>query len=508
MEVFLARQPILNRARELHGYELLFRANLGSNQFDGTADESATTQVIANSLLSIGFENVVGAKKAFVNFNEQLLRAGLYTLLPGDRVVLEILESVEFNDGLMELCIDLREQGYTLALDDFTADSCLEPLTGIARIIKVDMQAVPRTEQERMLRTYRPRGIEMIAERVETSEEFEWALQAGYDHFQGFFFARPVLVRGRQIPAAKFNCLRLLRETQTPDLDFNRIEAVISQDLSLSYKLLRYVNSALFSPAVQINSIGQSLMMLGESNVRQWIALAALPELAKDKPGELVMHSLLRASFCERLAQLTTSVPEGGQGFLMGMFSLLDALIDLPLEDALKQVGVGPGIADALLGTASQRNLLRDIYSLACSYERCDWNAVTAAAATLRIQASGISQAYSEATLWAQRALHATSRQSNSRREARFPQTAALRVLWEDEEGRERISNAQIKNASKSGLQLQVPDKIPLRSLLRCNDPKIGISGTGSVRYCTPFRGQYLIGLDFANGTGALKRSF
>ena len=504
MDVFLARQPIFNRDVELFGYELLFRANDTSAAFDGTDAEAATTQVIANTVLSIGLDNVISGKKAFVNFNEALLRSGLHAMLPRDRVVLEILESVQMSSELAELCRTLRDEGYTIALDDFTPAPELEPLTEFAQVIKIDMHAVPQADQRRMLATYQGRGIAMIAEKVETAEDFQWARDAGYDNFQGFFFARPSLVRGRQIPSAKFNCLRLLQEMQNPELDFNRLQAVISQDLSFSFKLLRYVNSALFSHAVPIDSIAQALMMLGENGVRHWVALAALPELAKNKPGELVTHSLLRASFCERLAKLAGL--ESSQGFIMGLFSLLDALIDMPLDEALRQAGVGPMITAALLETGAQSGLLRQIYSLARSYEQCDWPAVTASAAALKIEAPGISQAYSDATFWAQRALHATTRQGNSRREARMAKKGSLRILWEDERGQERISNAKLRNVSSSGLQLQLSHKIPPRTLIRCNEPQLGVSGSGSVRYCNPDKGEFTVGVEFTNSVKTPKR--
>ncbi len=506
MDVFVARQPIFDRARELFGYELLFRSNAISSQFDGTADESATSQVIANSLFSIGLENIVGGNRAFINFNDGLLRGGLHTMLPRKQIVLEILESVKPDTDLIALCRNLRKEGYTIALDDFVGDPSFEPLTEIAQIIKVDIHATPESEQERMLRTYRPRGIAMLAERVETAGEFERARRAGYDHFQGFFFARPAIVKGRQIPAAKFNCLRLLGELQKTDLDFDRLKVMISQDLSFSYKLLRYVNSALFSPRAEINSIAQSLMLLGETGVRHWIAVAALPELAKDKPGELVTHSLVRASFCERLASLA-GIREWRQGFLMGMFSLLDALIDVPLDAALRQVGVAPAIAAALLGTAPDQDPWRSVYNLACLYEKCDWDAVGAAASKLGIGASDLTRAYSESTFWAQRALHATTRQRNSRREARHLTEGSIRIRWEDESGNERVATAQLENVSTSGLHLRMPDRIAVGALVSCYDSQIGISGTGCVRYCNTSRGKYLVGLEFTNGTGWRKGS-
>src|SRR5262249_54553742 len=151
------------------------------------------------------------------------------------------------------------------------------------------------------------RGITMLAEKVETQEEFSWAKNAGYDLFQGFFFARPQIMRGKQIPAAKITCLNVLREVQHHELDFRRLEQLISEDVSLSFKLLRYVNSALFAHSNHIHSIGHALTVLGETETRHWAALAALPQMAKDKPGELITHSLVRARFCERLAELARS---------------------------------------------------------------------------------------------------------------------------------------------------------------------------------------------------------
>jgi len=408
MDVFVARQAIFDRARRLYGYELLFRSSAESNKFDGTDSVSATTQVIANSLLSIGLENIVCGKKMFVNFDRTLLMSGFHSMLPRQDLVLEILETVEPDPELLAVCRALCEQGYTIALDDFVRHPRLEPLTQIARVIKVDMRVTSKEEQERILRIYRPRGIVMLAEKVETREEFDWAQLAGYDLFQGYFFTRPVVVRGRQIPAAKLTCIMLLREMQQPELDFKRLRELISKDVSLSYKLLRYVNSVLFQRAAEIHSINHALAELGESNIRSWIALAALPELAKNKPGELVTHSLVRGHFCQRLAQLS-GIQEHHLAFLMGLFSLLDALIDLPLNEALVQAGVAPAISGALLGTSREDDAFRNVYRLACSYETGEWDAVENVAEKLKIKTSELSESYAETTVWAHQLMHPTA---------------------------------------------------------------------------------------------------
>lgn len=501
MDVFVARQPIFDRTRQLFAYELLFRSDDVNNEFDGTDSGSATTQVIANSLLTIGLENVACGKRAFLNFDYQLLMGGLHSMLPRETVVLEILESVDPTQELITACQDLSEQGYTFALDDFVGLPSFEPLTQIAKLIKVDMRVTSKAEQERMLRTYRPRGIAMVAEKVETNEEFDWALKAGYDYFQGYFFARPAVLRAHQIPASKMNCLRLLQEMQSPDLDYDRLNRIISQDVSFSYKLLRYVNSALFARYGETRSITQALVRLGEDAIRHWVALAALPVLAKDKPGELVTHSLVRARFSEQLSRLS-DLRDHGQAFLMGLFSLLDALIDVPLKEALHEAGVEPYISGALLETAPADDPLLQIYTLIRRYEAGDWNFVTEWASKRAIKTTSISEAYSESTLWAQQALHATVRKANSRKHVRHAVQGPIQVMWEDPTGRELMTSAQILNVSVEGVQLQLTERLPVRTAVSCSCPKLGISGRGVVRYCNPSKGKYLIGLEFTNGTG------
>jgi EAL and modified HD-GYP domain-containing signal transduction protein len=406
VEVFVARQPIFDRQRQLHGYELLYRSDRANNEFDGTESAAATKQVISSTLLSFGMENVLCGKKAFLNFDLRLLSDGMYLSLPRQATVIEILESVDPTPELISLCRNIHAEGYTIALDDFVASPQFEPLTQLAHLIKVDMRATPRVEQERLLRTYGPRGIALLAEKVETYEEFEWARTAGYDFFQGYFFARPSIIQSQQVPAAKLNCLRLLSEMQRPELDFKRLEALIRVDVALTYKLLRYVNSALFGRHEEIQAIERALMIVGSANIRRWVALATLSKLATDKPGELTTLAIVRARFCERLMQLA-EIPLQEEGFLMGLFSLLDALLDRPLDEALQSAGIGPDIVQALYGTAPEENKLSMIYRLTRRYELGDWDDVEKLAQACGLVALDVGNAYVEATLWADQVLHA-----------------------------------------------------------------------------------------------------
>jgi len=399
MDVFVARQAILNRKGDVFAYELLFRSSAESQDF-GDADESAATnQVVANTLLNFSDVHRLGGKKAFLNFNRPLLLDGLHALLPKETSVIEILETVDPDADVVAACREIHEQGYAIALDDFADREGMNPLVSLANFIKVDMRATPRNEQERIIQAYRPLGLAMLAEKVETHEEFHWASSMGFDYFQGYYFARPVTVVGRQVPASKIAALRLLRELQTADLEFSHIQDVVAADLGLSHKLMRYVNSAAFARRLELTSIRSALAALGEQYIRRWIALAALPALASDKPGELVTQSILRARFWELLA-VAADAPNPERLFLMGMFSLLDALIDRPLREALQEVGVAEPIAAALLGEARPNDQLALIRGLALEYERGEWDGAAFVGSRLGISAAEVVSAYAEALKW------------------------------------------------------------------------------------------------------------
>src|SRR3984885_1746787 len=375
MDVLVARQAIFDRDRRVHGYELLFRSDAGRNEFDGTEAGLATQQVLANSLLVIGLENLVGTKKAFVNFGRGPLLQGWHASLPRENTVIEVLETVEPDAEVLEACRKLREEGYQIALDDFVFRPGYEALLDVADLLKIEIQSLPRPEQKLLVRSSKARGLQVLAEKVETYEEFEWAKQAGYDYFQGYFFARPVIVRGRKIPPAKIHCLRLLQEMQRQELDFERLEMMILEDVSLSYQLLRYVNSPLFAHPRNIRSIRQALLFFGETELRKWIVLATLARTAEDKPSELIRHSLVRARFCESVARLAKKGLEQS-AFLTGLFSLLYALIDRPLEETLSGMCLAPEIAAVLGGEAPENGPLAGVYQLALAYELADWQRV------------------------------------------------------------------------------------------------------------------------------------
>jgi c-di-GMP-related signal transduction protein len=404
MDALVARQAIFDRDRRVHGYELLFRSNAGQNEFDGTEASLATRQVLANSLLVIGLENLVGTKKAFVNFGRVPLVQGWHASLPRGSTVIELLETVEPDAEVLEACRSLREQGYQIALDDFVFRPGFECLLDVADLVKIEIQSCPRPEQKLLVNSCKKRGLRTLAEKVETHEEFHWAREAGYDYFQGYFFARPVMVRGRQIPAVKVHCLRLLQEAQRTELDFDRLEMLILEDVSLSYQLLRYVNSPLFALSSTIRSIRQALLFFGETELRKWIVLATLTRTAEDKPSELIRHSLVRARFCESVARLAARSLEQS-AFLTGLFSLLDALIDRPLNETLSEMGLAPEIAAVLRGSAAEGDTLARVFQLARAYEVADWQRVEEICQQLGVPVASLGEVYCAAAGWAQQVM-------------------------------------------------------------------------------------------------------
>jgi EAL and modified HD-GYP domain-containing signal transduction protein len=405
VDVFVARQPIFDRRSRVWGYELLFRSGAAQGKFDGTEASSATRQVISNSMLAIGLDTLLQEKQALINFGREMVLQDWHSALPKGSAIIELTEDIEPDAEVIAAVRGMREQGYRIALDDFQFSPKMDPLIRLANIIKVEMQT-PKAQQEAMIREYHARGIGMLSEKVETDSDYRWALNAGYDYFQGYFFARPLVVKGKQIPANKLQCLQLLQEAHRPEIDFNRLASLVSRDVSFSYKLLRYVNSALFGRNTEIQSIRRALVTLGERGIRKWIAIAALPAIAADKPRELITQSLVRGRFCELLAQASRRGLED-QAFLVGLFSMLDALLDRPLEDALGELGLAPPLESVLRGQAPDDDPLHRIYRLVRRYELADWDEVERLASHLGTPAGQVGDAYREALPWADKMAHA-----------------------------------------------------------------------------------------------------
>ncbi|SDZ77211.1 EAL and modified HD-GYP domain-containing signal transduction protein [Desulfuromusa kysingii] len=398
MEHFIARQPIFDTKGRVYAYELLFRSGL-HNYFDCDDPDLAAASVIANSNLLFDLTEMTGGTRAFINCTSTVLVNDLMTTLPRHQAVVEVLEDVEPNDDIIQACQRLKKQGYILALDDFVYHENFEPLLELADIIKVDFLLSDVAEQERLAKVMIPRGIKMLAEKVETYEVYEHAKEMGYQLFQGYFFARPMIISRKDIPTNKIQFLRILKDIHTEDVDFKKLALTIQSEVSLSYKLLKLINSAAFALRHKVTSILQALSLLGLREIRSWVSLLSIASMADDKPAELVVSSLIRAKLCEQLAQTCKIGDRQSDLFLMGLFSLLDVIMSRPMAEILHEITVEEDIQEALAGAPGK---LGSILELVIATEKGEWEQISRLTLELGVQEDFLSNAYLDAVKWAQ----------------------------------------------------------------------------------------------------------
>jgi c-di-GMP-related signal transduction protein len=392
MRRFLARQPIFTSKRTVYGYELLFRSG-PVNSYDRTHGDVAAASTV-DSILLFGIERLTPGCRSFLNCTRDFLIRDFATMLPKDRVVIEILESVPMDNEVHHACQRLKQAGYLLALDDFEDRPDWKPLVALADFIKVDVLATSAADQHRLARTYLPLKIRMLAEKVETYDDFHRTKEYGYTFFQGYFFSRPEMLSRRDIPAIKLNHLLVLQAVNRLPINAVEVTERIKAEPSLSFRLLRYLNSPVFPLIVEVRSIPHALSLLGERGTRKWVSLIAVTCMASGKPAELVALPLIRARFCELLAPHAGLAESGNDLFLLGLLSAMDAILDMRMPDVLREIAIREEIRDALLG---KTNRLRDIFEFVRNYERGCWQEIGPMAARLGISESAIPPLYVEA---------------------------------------------------------------------------------------------------------------
>ena len=397
MEVFVARQPIFDKKLEVVGYELLFRTGF-ENVYGGTDGDQASSSVITDSFLVIGLDTLTRGKKAFINFTEKLLLDETAMVLPKEILIIEILENIEPTEEIIAACKNLKKSGYHFALDDFVFEKKFIPLIELADIIKVDLKLSDMQESRAIIQNYcSGKNIKFLAEKLETHEEFEQALQEGYSYFQGFFFSKPVIISRKEIPGSKINSIQIISEISRPDVDFSKLETLFKHDISLSFKLLKFINSAFFSFSSQINSLRQALTLLGVNEIKKWVSLIILKGLGSDKPEELIITSIVRARVCELIAEQTWLKNQSSELFLMGMFSTIDTFMNRPMDEILEELPLSDNIKDALLNGEGP---FSNIFNLVLVYEKSEWDKVSEYAEVLNIDQSKIPELYIKSLEW------------------------------------------------------------------------------------------------------------
>lgn len=390
--VILARQPIFDNDQNVHGYELLFRSaeNREFAQIDPDHCVRATSRVLNYTFLELGVERVIGEKTAFVNLPHGFVVNPEPLPFEPENVVLEILEEIEVDEEVIEGVHRLKSQGYKIALDDFIFEEKFEPLLPLASIVKVDISQIDLSKLKTHFMMLKPYPVTLLAEKVETREEFEICKELGFHLYQGYFFAKPELIEDHPLPENKVNLLLLIEKLQHADVDVKDVEDLILQNASLSYKLLRVLNSSAFGFRREINSIHQAIMYLGLRTIKSWTTLILMSDVDSSHP-ELLEETLIRAKMAETIANNYGIETE--TGFLLGLFSTLDLLFCRKMEDILKTLPVSDAIKAALIDREGEmgRLLSNVIY-----YEQHQWDKID----TEKVSMVELGRTYLNATDW------------------------------------------------------------------------------------------------------------
>lgn len=364
--IYVGRQPIFDATMNVVAYEILFRDST-SNRAAFTDGNQATSQLIINTFLELGLDAIADDKLAFINLTRDFLTGKLPLPFAPGKVVLEILEDISADAEALAGARRLAEAGYTLALDDFILSEHNLDLVPFARIIKVDILPLSAMQLREQAAKLKPFGVQLLAEKVETHEEYALCRELGFELFQGYFFSKPVVMSGRQVVPGKLALLEILAKLQSPDCDLQELERIIALDVGISYKLLRIINSSYYNLSRKVDSIQHALVILGLNTLKSWVTVISL-SMVEDKPVELVTLTLCRARLCETLAPQFGCRPDAA--FLVGLFSLLDVLLEQPRATLLESLPLADDIVAALLdGSGGLGRLL----AFTLAHEQGEW---------------------------------------------------------------------------------------------------------------------------------------
>ncbi|MEZ6132621.1 MAG: HDOD domain-containing protein [Planctomycetaceae bacterium] len=402
LSTFVGCQPIYTADLSVHAFELLFRSgDRNEARFDD--GDRATAELIMNVFTAVGLDTLVGDRPAFINVTRNFILDGHAMSLPPDRIVLEILEDIRPDPEIIEALRSLSSQGYTIALDDFVYSPQMEPLVSLADIVKVELPAIPREDLPRHVDMLRRSRAKLLAEKIETHEEFENCRQLGFDYYQGYFLSKPRVVVGRQISPNRIAMLQLVNQLSDPAVCVDGLVKTIGADPSLCYKLLKYANSASTGNSRPIDSLSAAVTLIGARRLQSFTTLALFASANDAKPIQLIITALARGRMCELLAiAQRNSRPD--MYFLAGLFSMMDVLLDQPIRDALNAVPLAPAIIQAILDADGP---LADILTCAVNYEMGNWDCVSLP----NVDADSIRSAYIESLQWARSSAETASHQ-------------------------------------------------------------------------------------------------
>jgi len=397
VSVFVARQAIFNRRQKVVAYELLFRDS-PKNFFPDIAEGQATARLIMENQLNLGTRHITSGKKALINIGPESLELDLCAFLPCQDVVIELLESIEPTDTNYELCRELFHSNFNLALDDFVYKPQWDRFLKLVKLIKFDITITPLNDIHPIIKKLKDhKQIKLLAEKIETQEEYEVAAGMGFDYFQGYFFAKPTMMKHNDIDYNYGLVVAIYAEIMGPNPDLTKIAALFELDAALAYKLLRLINSGVFPIQSKIASLKQALVYLGQERLKKFVSLIVTAHTAGKKPAELMQVCVVRARFCELIAKKVAK-HQSGEAFLTGLFSLLDAILDQPLSLLVEKLPFQDEIKAALL---EEKNTLYYILKVVKAYETGSWWALEQAVIFLNIQSDILPELYQKSVDWA-----------------------------------------------------------------------------------------------------------
>jgi c-di-GMP-related signal transduction protein len=394
--MYIARQPIFNRDLTVYGYELLFRPDRKSNQFGGASSVCATASVV-EELFEAGFDPIVEDKFAFINCDGDFINSNTIELINSEKLVIEVLESTKFNGKTINMIKELKDKGYLIALDDFDNNFYSKEIISLADIIKFDLLATPLDSIENNVQEALKQGKLLIAEKVENEGVYEMAHEMGFHLFQGYFFSKPKIVcktNGRCSAILKYT--NILKELQSQEPSYDILTELIGSDPELTYRLLRVVSKGAKNRS--ISSIKMALTFLGFKEIEKWITLLMLQDLGKSKPLELTKLSIVRAKYAELIADSLKREELSEQAYMVGLFSVIDAMLDMPMAEALDGLSLSSSISDALI---YNKGSLALIFNLVLAYEQGNWELVDNIIDAIHLDEKHLYDLYKAAIDWA-----------------------------------------------------------------------------------------------------------
>jgi EAL and modified HD-GYP domain-containing signal transduction protein len=372
MDIFVARQPVFTSDKKLFGYELLFRLSL-DNMFPNIDGSAATSGVLSNTFFSFGLNDILGGKPGLINFTRDLLLKQTPLLFPRDHIIIEVLEDIEPEPEIIDVLKAFKSQGFRIALDDFVYDQKFSEMIHLCDMIKFDIMATPLDTLGPVLRSIgnELKHITLLCEKVETHEAFEQAKAMGFELFQGYFFSKPEVISYKGLAANQITNLKLLNEVSKQEPAIDAIKEMIKNDVAISFKLLTFINSAYFKRLTSVDTIKDAITFLGMQELKKFIYVVVVSHMNPDKPTELIRFSMIKARMCEQCAHIlkTQFTPE--ELFTVGLFSNMEAILDMTMEDILERIALSKKIKDALLGKNRMFNQLNDLIT---SFEQGQWD--------------------------------------------------------------------------------------------------------------------------------------